>query len=373
MTKSRPLATNKREQKEVKMTSRSFRPAHRLAGFALALAASLPVAAAQADVGDFYKGKTIKLVVASGEGGGVDLLGRAVARHLGKHISGHPSFIVNNVPQPSAIGGASYVYNVAKPDGLTIGTASAGLFSRAVTRPNIKFKLDKFTWLGNLYKATVLFWVRTDFPCQTFEALKTCPQRLKFGGTSRGSTGYGLVPALIKEALGLKMDMIVGYKNTAIVMALEQNEVQASGGDIIGFFGGRPLEMMKAGQVKILAQVAGSKAPELAPYNVPWIMDIIPASYKPLFDMVNPWIDMARPYFAPPGVPADRAKHLQQAFEKLAKDKAFTTEVKKAAQIDITLVPGDQMLASIKTMLDLPPEVKERITNLVRKKKKKKK
>ncbi len=337
----------------------------------IALAALLAQGTAQADVGDFYKGKTIKLIVASGEGGGVDLLGRAVARHLGKHIRGNPRFVVNNIPQPSAIGGASFVYNVAKPDGLTIGGASAGLFSRAVTRPNIKFKLDRFTWLGNLYKATVLFWMRTDFPCQTLEALKTCPQRLKFGGTSRGSTGYGLVPALIKDALGLKMDMIVGYKNTAIVLALEQNEVHASGGDIIGFFGGRPFAMMKEGKVKILAQVAGSKAPELAPYNVPWIMDVIPASHKPLFEMVNPWIDMARPYFAPPGVPTERAKHLQDAFKKLATDKAFTGEVKKAARIDITLVPGDEMLAKIQAMLKLPPEVKEKITNLVRKKKKK--
>jgi tripartite-type tricarboxylate transporter receptor subunit TctC len=326
----------------------------------------------RADVGDFYKGKTIQLIVASGEGGGVDFLGRAVARYLTKHVAGKPKIIVRNIPQPSAIGGASFVYNVAKPNGLTIGAASAGLFSRAVTRPNIKFKLDKFTWLGNLYSATVIFWMRTDFPCQTLEALKTCPQRLKFGGTSRGSTGYGLVPALMKEALGLNMDMIIGYKNTAIVLALEQNEVQASGGDLIGFFGGRPNEMMKKGKVRILAQVAGRKSPVLAPYNVPWIMDIIPAAYKPLFEMVNPWIDMARPYFAPPGVPADRARHLQNAFRKLAKDKAFLGEVKKVARIDVSLVPGDQMAEAIKKMLNLLPEVKERITNIVRKKKKKK-
>ncbi|MDH3242123.1 MAG: tripartite tricarboxylate transporter substrate-binding protein [Alphaproteobacteria bacterium] len=355
------------------MTSLATSRLNRFGALAVALTVLLPLGQAQAEVGDFYKGKTIKLVIASGEGGGVDLLGRAVARHLGKHIRGNPSFIVNNIPQPSAIGGASFVYNVAKPDGLTIGGASAGLFSRAVTRPNIKFKLDRFTWLGNLYKATVLFWMRTDFPCQTLEALKTCPQRLKFGGTSRGSTGYGLVPALIKDALGLNMDMIVGYKNTAIVLALEQGEIDASGGDIIGFFGGRPYALMKEGKVKILAQVAGSKADELKPFNVPWIMDVVPASHKPLFEMVNPWIDMARPYFAPPGVPADRAKHLQDAFKKLAKDQAFTGEVKKAARIDITLVPGDEMLTKIQAMLKLPPEVKEKITNLVRKKKRKKK
>ncbi|MQA65446.1 MAG: hypothetical protein GEU76_06055 [Alphaproteobacteria bacterium] len=320
---------------------------------------------------EFYKGKTVKLIVGSGEGGGVDILGRSVARHLGKHIPGSPTFIVSNIPQPSAIGGANFVYNVAKPDGLTIGAASAGLFSRTITSPQVKFKLDRFTWLGNLYGATVLFWMRTDFPCQTFEALKTCPQRLKFGGTSRGSTGYGLAPALIKEALGLKMDMIIGYKNTDIVLALERGEIHASGGDLIGFFGGRPFELMKEGKVRILAQVGSAKAPELAPYNVPLTTDITPASHKPLFELINPWIDMARPYFAPPGVPAERAKVLQDAIASLAKDAAFRAEVKKAAQIDITLVPGDRMLKSIKAMLDLPQDVKDKIIGMVRKKKKK--
>lgn len=335
----------------------------------IAVFAALAGAPAQAE--DFYKGKTVKLIVGSGEGGGVDILGRSVARHLGKHIPGNPTFIVSNIPQPSAIGGANHVYNVAKPDGLTIGTASAGLFSRAVTSPQVKFKLDRFTWLGNLYGATVLFWMRTDFPCQSFEALKTCPQRLKFGGTSRGSTGYGLAPALIKEALGLKMDMIIGYKNTDIVLALERGEIHASGGDLIGFFGGRPFELMKEGKVRILAQVASTKAPELAPYNVPLITDIVPASHKPLFELINPWIDMARPYFAPPGVPAERAKVLQDAITSLAKDAAFRAEVKKAAQIDVTLVPGDQMLKSIKAMLDLPQDVKDKIIGMVSKKKKK--
>lgn len=329
-------------------------------------------AGVKADAGGFYRGKDITLIVGSGEGGGVDLLARTVARHLGKHIAGNPNFIVRNIPQPSAIGGASYVYTVAKPDGLTIGAASAGLFSRALSYPNIKFDLDKFTWLGNLYSATVIFWMRTDFPCQTVEALSKCPQRLKFGATSRGSTGYGLVPELLREAFGLKMDIIYGYKNTAITLALEQGEVQASGGDLIGFFGGTPVEMMKRGEVKILLQVAGKKSPLLEPYNVPWVMDIAPEQYKALFEMVNPWIDMARPYFAPPGVPADRAKHLQDAFVKLAKDEAFTGEVKKVARVEVDLVPGDEMLQSIKAMLGLPPDVKDRVVGLLRKGAKKK-
>ncbi len=331
------------------------------------------MAASGASAADFYKGKTIKLVVGSGEGSGVDILGRLAAAHLGDHIPGHPNVIVVNMPLPQSIAGANYVYNIAKPDGLTIGSGSAGLFSRAISQPNIRFDLNKFTWLGNLYSATVIFWMRTDFPCQTLDTLKSCPQRLKLGATARGSTGYGLVPELIKEAFGLKMDIIYGYKSSAITLALERNEVQASGGDLIGFFGGPPKGMMDKGKVKILLQVAGHKSPELASYHVPWVMDVVPAKYKPLFHMVNPIIDLARPFYAPPNLPADRTQTLQTAFDQLAVDKAFQADTRKAARVDISYVPGKEMTAAIKAMLDQPADVKARVIGLLKKKKKKKK
>lgn len=321
---------------------------------------------------DFYKGKTIKLIVGSGAGSGVDILGRLAAQHLGSHIPGHPDVIVVNMPLPQSIAAANFVYNVAKKDGLTIGSGSAGLFSRAISQPNVRFDLNKFTWLGNLYSATVIFWMRTDFPCQTLAALKTCPERLKFGATARGSTGYGLVPELIKEAFGLKMDMIYGYKSSALTLALERNEVQATGGDLIGFFGGPPKGMLEKGEVKILLQVAGHKSPELAPYHVTWVMDVVPEKYKPLFHMVNPIIDMARPFYAPPGLPADRAKTLQTAFDELAVDKAFRADARKAANINISYIPGKDMVGAIKAMLNQPPAIKAKVIGLLKKRKKKK-
>src|SRR6201991_3304192 len=169
------------------------------------------VSSVGAKADDFYKDKTVRLVVGSGEGSGVDILGRIVARHLSNHIPGKPTVIVQNIPAPESIAGANYVFNIAAPDGLTIGTGSSGLLSRAISQPNIRFDLGKFTWIANLYSATVIFWMRTDFPCQTFEAISRCPQTMKFGATARGSTGFGLVPELLKEAFGLNMDIIYGY------------------------------------------------------------------------------------------------------------------------------------------------------------------
>lgn len=341
-----------------------------IAATAVAVGISLaPAAGAE----DFYKGKTLRVIIGSAEGSGVDILGRIAVRHLGKHIPGAPTVIANNMALPQSIAAANHVVNVAKPDGLTIGSGSAGLFSRAISQPNIRFSLDKLTWLANLYGATVLFWMRSDFPCQTLEALKTCPQRLKFASTARGSTGYGLAPELIKEAFGLKMDIIYGYKSNSIPLAIEQGEADASGGDLIGFFGGRPKQMLEQGKLKILVQVAGKKAPQLEPYKTTWVMDVVPASHRGLFAMVNPMIDMARPYYAGPGIPAERTAILRKAFAGLAGDKTFQAEVRKAANIDIDFLAGEEMQKAIKDMLDQPDSVKNRVVGLLNSGKKKKK
>jgi tripartite-type tricarboxylate transporter receptor subunit TctC len=334
-------------------------------GFWLVCASVFLTASANAQQ-NFYQGKTLRLIVGSGEASGVDILARVAGRHLADHIPGKPTIIVTNMAQPESIAAANHIYNVAEKDGLSIGAGSAGLFSRAISQPNIRFDLAKFTWLANLYNATVIFWMRTDFQCQTLEALKTCPQPLKFGATARGSTGFGLAPELLKDAFGLKVDIIYGYKDTAISLAIEQNEIQASGGDLIGFMGGTPRQMMQDGKVKILVQIAGRKNPDLDKLKVDWVMDVIPPERKNLFAMVNPMIDMARPYFAPPGIPADRAATLRNAFAALAKDKAFNDEVEKVANIHAAYLPGVDMTKAIEAMLDQPPEIKEKVIGLLR-------
>ncbi len=319
-----------------------------------------------ADVGDFYKGKTVRIIIGSSEGSGVDILGRITARHIGKHIAGNPNIIAQNMPQPESIAAANHLYNVAEKDGLTLGAGSSGLFSRAISQPNIRFDLGKLTWIGNLYNATVIYWMRTDFPCQTLDAIAKCAQPIKFAATARGSTGYGLVPELLKDAFGMKMDIIYGYKNSDIELAIERGEAHASGGDLIGFMGGRGKQLMEEGKVKILVQVAGQKSPTLEPYNVPWIMDVIPAERKNLFLMLNPILDLARPYYAPPGIPEERTAHLREAFAKLGTDAGFKAEVRKVASIETSLVRGEDMQRAIQAMLDQPPEVKDKIIGLLK-------
>lgn len=314
---------------------------------------------------DFYKGKTIKLIIGSGEASGVDVLGRIAARHLGRFIPGAPTIVAQNMGAPESIAAANHVYNIATPDGLTIGAASSGLFSRAISQPNIRFELDKFNWIANIYGATVLVWMRTDFPCQTLEALRSCPQPLKFSATAKGSTGYGLVPELVKDALKLNMDIIYGYRNADADLAVERGEAHASGGDVIGFMSGRPVQLANEGKVKILLQVAGRKNPELEAFNPQFAMDVMPDEHRRLFAMLNPMLDLARPYFAPPKTPADRTQILRKAFAQLVEDETFRAEVKKVARITPTLTEGSEMQAQIQAMLNQPADVRKRVVDLL--------
>jgi tripartite-type tricarboxylate transporter receptor subunit TctC len=321
-------------------------------------------AAAKAD--DFYKGKTIKLIVGSGEASGVDILARIVARHLPSHIPGKPTIVVQNNAAPESIAAANYIYNIAEPDGLTIGAGSSGLFSRSISNPNIRFDLSKFTWIASINSSTGIFWIRTDFPCQTFEAISRCSQALKVGATARGGLGYGLVPELLKDALKLEMDVIYGYRNNDLHLAVERAEVHAAGGDLSDFMGARPRQLLEEGKVKILLQVGGRRNSELDKLNVPWSMEVIPEEHKKLFIMINPMLDLARSYFAPPSVPADRAKLLHTAFANLVGDPDFKAEVRRVASIEPRLVPGPEMDAAIRQMLSQPKEVSDRIIGLLR-------
>ena len=320
-------------------------------------------APAQAD--DFYKGKVLRLIVGSGEASGVDILGRVAARHLANHIPGRPTIIVQNMAAPKSIAAANYVYNVAEPDGLTIGAGSSGLFSRAISQPNIRFDLSKFTWVANIYSATVVFWMRTDFPCQTFEALSRCPQTLKFGATARGSTGYGLVPELLKDVFKLNMDMIYGYRNVEI--ALERGEVHASGGDLIGFMGGRPRQLMEEGKVEDSS--AGGRPPRCRARKAQRAL-VDGGHSGGAQEAVPHGQSDPRPgaaLFRAAGNPRRPCEEsCRTPFAALANDPAFRADVKQVARIEPSLVRGPEMDAAIKEMLSQPKEVSDRIIGLLR-------
>ena len=159
----------------------------------------------------FFEGKTIRIVVGLPAGDVYDLYARMLADHMGKHIAGNPSFIVQNMAGASSMITANYVYNVAKPDGLTLGSVLPSLyFDQLVGRSEVQFDWAKFGWLGSFEKSNNLLYMRSDTPFKTIHDVTKAAEAPKCGSTGTGSPSYYLVK-LMNEAIGTKFEVVTGY------------------------------------------------------------------------------------------------------------------------------------------------------------------
>ena len=190
--------------------------------FALLLA--LPQWAQAQSVADFYRGKNLNLIVGYSAGGGYDTYSRILARHLGKHIPGNPSIVVQNMPGAGSLKFANYLYNVAPKDGATIGTFSRGMaMEPLIGGTNVQFDATKFTWLGSGTNETSVFVAWHTAPVKTWNDIVTKP--FTVGGEGSGSDP-DIYALLLKNAFGAKLKLISGYPGTAeIAIALERGEV----------------------------------------------------------------------------------------------------------------------------------------------------
>ena len=180
--------------------------------FLMALMGSCSWAAAQ-EAKPFYEGKTIQFLVSSGPGATTDISARLVARYLGKHIPGNPGIIVQNMPGGGGLVGANYLYNVAKPDGLTILAVSrANYLDQMVGRPEVKADFRKFSWIGSFNKAPMMAACRTDTPYKSIAAIRAAKVPPRFGQSGTGSISY-VFGNLIEKILDLKLKNVTGFKS----------------------------------------------------------------------------------------------------------------------------------------------------------------
>src|SRR5262245_29157437 len=174
----------------------------------------------------FYEGKTIQLLVSSGPGATTDISARLVGRYLGKHIPGNPGMIVQNMPGGGGLVGANYLYNVAKPDGLTILAVSrANYLDQMVGRPEVKTDFRKFSWIGSFNKAPMMAACRTDTPYKSIAAIRAAKVPPRFGQSGTGSISY-VFGSLIEKILDLKLKNVTGFKSGRDTdLGLERGEV----------------------------------------------------------------------------------------------------------------------------------------------------
>jgi tripartite-type tricarboxylate transporter receptor subunit TctC len=173
--------------------------------------------AAHATTHEFYKGKTIKIVVGFLAGDVYDLWARLYAQHMPKHIPGKPDIIVQNMTGAGSMIAANHVYSVAKPDGLTLGSALPALyFDQLIGRKEVQFDYAKFAWIGSPVQNEHQMYMRSDAPYRTIEDIRKATVPPKCGTTGTGSTGY-YIPKLMEDALGTKFNLVTGYQGARIL------------------------------------------------------------------------------------------------------------------------------------------------------------
>jgi tripartite-type tricarboxylate transporter receptor subunit TctC len=334
--------------------------------FTFALAAALTLAAplssqAQDAVADFYKNKQMTLMIGSGPGGGYDTLGRAVARHYGRLIPGNPSFIVQNMPGAGSITMTRHVYTIAPKDGSVIGVGNNAMPTAPLLYPDqAKFDATKISWIGGPSRDAMVVMVWHTAPVQSIEELFT--KELIVGGSGRGSApvDYAL---MANEVLGTKFKLISGYNGTgALDLAMERGEVQGNAG--LGWVSAkvRNTELIAAGKAKIIAQYGFKQHPDLP--NVPLFKVPDNAADQQLLSILYARDESGRPFFGPPGIPADRLKALRTAFQAMLKDKGFLDDAKK---LDLVIEPvsGEELDALAKKLSETSPAAAERARKIL--------
>jgi tripartite-type tricarboxylate transporter receptor subunit TctC len=339
---------------------RKFIQALGVAVFVFGLAGS---ACAQSSVADFYRGKQVTLIVGYGPGGGYDLTARAVAHYLGKYIPGNPDVVVQNMPGAGSMRAANYTYVNAPRDGtaLALIARDTPLLGLLGVDSNVQFDVHKFNWIGSSSSyandAYVLV-VGPKSPVQSIaDARRPDSPPLVLGGTGEGGTDAD-VPKILRDTIGIRIKQVLGYTATpAIVLAVERGEVDGRTFDYSFVKQSRPQWLKPDSGFHILVQFARrTRHPDLP--DVPTARELAQDAHarELIVFAETPLLTMARPFVAPPGVPADRADALRTAFAAVHRDPAFLAEADKLG-LDISPVSAGDVSRALDDMAHASPTV----------------
>lgn len=311
----------------------------------------------------FYKGKTIRVIVGFTPGGFYDRWARLLSRYMPKYIPGNPDMIVQNMPGASSVIAANYVYNVVKPDGLTVTMLINSLYlDQIVGKKEVRFDVRKFNWIGTQEKADQILYVRADTPYRNIEDVIKAKEPPKCGATGTASTGY-IFPKLLEQTIGAKFSFVLGYPGGAeIDVAVERGEINCRGIDIAPHFGREPfLSWHKKGFDRHLVQ-GGRRRDARAP-DTPTIYELmdhykVPERNRRLVRIILGSGEFGRPMLTTPGTPADRVRILREAYYKAMKDRDLLAEAQKG-RMDVDPTPGEELQTLIGEIMDQPAEVIE--------------
>ncbi|MPZ39678.1 MAG: hypothetical protein GEU95_16790 [Rhizobiales bacterium] len=331
---------------------------------------ALLVLPAKADaVADFYRGKTVTLVVGYGPGGGYDVYARLVGRHLGRHLPGNPSVVVQNMPGAGSLRSVNWLNNLAPKDGTAIAhfARNMPLMGMLGTNANAKFDPRKFNWLGSsssFANDAYILIVRTDIPVKTIEdARRPGGNPLVLGGTAEGATGND-VPIILRDTIGLNVKQVVGYPDSgALFLAMEPGEVHGRTTDLSSVKAIKPAWLRPNSGFHVLVQFARETRHQDFP-NVPTARELARnEASRLLIELTEVPYKLSRPFAAPPGVPAVRVEALQRAFAATHRDKQYLADAEKQ-RVDVSPVTADHVMHALKRIESAPPQQLEYLRRL---------
>ena len=321
-----------------------------------------PTSSQPAFAQDFYKDKTLRFIVGQGAGGGYDTYTRAIARHIGKHIPGNPSATVENMTGAGSLVAANYLYNNAKPDGLTIANwNSAFVLNQALGDRNIKFDARKFGWIGAPSKGVPVFVIMGFAGVKSFDEILKSGKAVKVGGTAPGSHSIDL-PLMLNKMLGTKFNVVSGYQGTAQVrLAMQRREVDGDFTNWESVIATRRDMVEAKGDDRLLPLLIHARLSDAEVKTVPLFTDILAsdlnvATYKAYMSQM----EYQRPLTVAPGTPRERLEILRRAFKATFADPEFLAQANKT-KLDITYVSGEETERIVAGVLAISPNVKDNL------------
>ncbi len=301
----------------------------------------------------FYKGKAIRMIVATSAGGGFDAYTRMIARHIGKHVPGQPAITVENMPGAGHLIGANHMYKVAKPDGLTVGHFQGGLFLyQLFKKPGIEFDATKFEYLGSPIKESRACAFTKASGITSVEKWLASKTPVKLGGIGGGA--HDDTARMLAATTALPIQLVAGYKGTSeIRLAAESGEL-AGGCWTWDSIRSTWIKAIQSGEAIVVLQALAKPHPDLA--NVPLATSLAKSDEaRQLIEAgIQDPAEYYRPYVLPPSTPKARAEILRHAFAATLKDPDFLADAKKAI-LDIEPVTGEEMERLVAGVFKLDP------------------
>lgn len=296
----------------------------------------------------YYEGKKVTIVVGTNPGGGYDQMGRLIAKYLPKHLPGKPIAIVENMPGAAHMIAANHVFNIARPDGLTIGTFNRGLpFAQMTKVEGVRFDFRKYSWIGSPVVDPTILVIRSDLPIKSVDDLKKAKE-IPVATEGLGTSGHQF-PLLLKEFAGINFKLVVYASGADSRLAIERKETDGRAGSYSSekrFIDRGLFRPMVRGKVSL-------PAIETLPVNEDLTDD---PKGKIIMSMLSAVDKIARPFVAPPGVSGEVMNVLREAFAKVVADPELKEEAKKLS-LDLQYIPPDECMKVLDFLFGQPESI----------------